>query len=105
MTKDGGSISSDRLAQLPWCCAIAAAPGASCALPEAQGERPACPLPRPKNPLNADSGFGNGACCAGASATADEAGGVSATRICSRFTRLGLCLTALERLAMLLPAV
>ena len=71
---------------------------ASCAVPEAQGARPACPPPPPKNPLNADSGFGNGACCAGASATADEAGGVSATR-------LGLCLTALERLAMLLPAV
>ena len=79
----------------------AAAPNASCAVPEAQGARPACPLPPPKNPLNADSGFGNGACCAGASATADEAGGVSATRIRSRFTRLGLCLRS-ERLAMLL---
>src|SRR5690349_4821879 len=28
---------------------------ASCAVPEAQGARPACPPPPPKNPLNADS--------------------------------------------------
>ena len=30
---------------------------ASCAVPEAQGARPACPPPPPKNPLNADSGL------------------------------------------------
>ena len=53
---------------------------ASCAVPEAQGARPACPPPPPKNPLNADSGFGNGARLAGASAMADGAGCVSATR-------------------------